>query len=88
MIQAVLANLLQFEIIPEKKAGGQVAFPSRREKPKIHWKGHTDTAVLQQYEELLLCEFHMILPVQKPLLPAWFCFHCKPVLAPTFLSFP
>lgn len=80
MIRTVFANLVQFEIIPEEKEGGQVAFLSGREK-KSHWKGHRDTAVLQQYEELFLCEFHMILPVQKSLSPIWLCFHCKSVLA-------
>lgn len=52
----------------------QVAFLRGREKTKT-WKGHTDTAALQQDEGLVLCDFNIATAIKKALLSAWLCFH-------------
>lgn len=56
----------------------QVAFLRERDKTKT-WKGHTDTAACQQDEELVLCDFSIVIAIKKALLSAWLCFHCKSI---------
>lgn len=88
--RAVFANLLQFEMVPEEKVWGQVAFPSRKNKDTSE-RSHGHCCISAGVKAIFVW-VPCVLPVQKALLPTWFCFHCKSVLALLktliLLSFP